>query len=503
MPSRLTRWFPWGRKADPTFRTTVVGMGLGADPLPPNWKVGALTEEGFIRNITVYACVTQIARAVAGIPWVLMERSAGGQKFKARKIMTQAAAWKAWQSGQPFRRKAVEQSELENHPILALMDKPNPRQSGQEFFEALAGYVMLAGNSYDSFVGADTGPKAGQVDEMYLLRPDRTSIVPGDEDQTIAAFVYTVGSARQRFDAANVWHARLFHPTSDFYGLSPLQVAMRTVALDNEMAKWNHRLMSNEARPSGALVTASQLLPDVRERMNLELRDEFAGSMNAHRPLLLEGGVDWKELSLSPAELDFLASSKYNTVRICATYGVPPELVGDSEHKTYNSFPEARSSFYHETVLPFMDRIRDGLNAHLVPRFGSDRLFLDYDRDQIEAIQEDQAKLWGRLERATWLTFNEKRRATGYDDIDGGDELAPAGAPPPAAPPVSMASRQVFEASAVQAADEVIALLEKAQVLTRAQRSKQEALRKRLVAFYQAQGPKLAAHIAAKIREAA
>jgi HK97 family phage portal protein len=124
--------------------------------------------------------------------------------------------------------------------------------------------------------------------------------------------------------------------------------------------------------------------------------------------------------------MDWLEGRKMSRVEICNVFQVPPELIGIQDQKTYSNYQEARKAFYTETVLPLMDRLCDDLNNWLVPVFG-DNLILDYDKDEIEALQEDREKVWTRVQNANWLTVNEKRSATGYEEIDGGDVvLVPA-----------------------------------------------------------------------------
>src|SRR5690606_2775153 len=121
------------------------------------------------------------------------------------------------------------------------------------------------------------------------------------------------------------------------------------------------------------------------KRIKKQLRERWSGARNAGLPQLLEGGLDVKVLSLSPSELDWIKSDINQGRKIAIALGVPPELLGDSTNKTYANYQEARAAFYHETILPLMDELRDELNNWLTPMFG-DNLYLDYDRDEIEAL---------------------------------------------------------------------------------------------------------------------
>jgi HK97 family phage portal protein len=382
-----------------------------------------MTREGFERNVTVYACVMEIARAVAGVPWCLYQvRGGRGGKVDGRrvvKLLSFAGATKAAAGGY---RKAIERAEVEEHPLLKLLERPNPMQGGGAFVEMAAAFLTLHGNSYIEHAA----PKAGPPRELWILRPDRVTVKVGNaKDGYIVGYAYgdnPDGPNVQLFKPEQVLHMRMFSAGDDVYGLSPLMVAARSVDSDNEAQKWNWSLLKNSGRPASAFTYEKFLGPEQVEQLRSEIRKSHAGAANAGRPMILHGGLDYKQLSLTPAEAEWLNSRKMSKLEICQAFGVPGELIGDTDHKTYQNYREARSAFYQETVLPFLDRFRDDLNNWLTPRFG-EGLRLDYDKDQIEALQEDQTQLWQRVEQSTVLTINEKRAALGYDDLPNGDEL--------------------------------------------------------------------------------
>src|SRR5690606_9987466 len=198
------------------------------------------------------------------------------------------------------------------------------------------------------------------------------------------------------------------------------------VAVDthNAAAAWNKALLDNAARPSGALVysgpEASVLAEDQYQRLKRELSDEYQGAKHAGRPMLLEGGLDWKAMSLSPKDMDFL-EAKHNAAReIALAFGVPPMLLGIPGDNTYANYQEANRAFYRGTVLPVAARIGAALSQWLAPAYGG-ALRLAVDADRIEALSADRAALWARVTAAPFLTLNEKRIATGYAPVEGGD----------------------------------------------------------------------------------
>ncbi len=376
----------------------------------------ALAREGFMQNAIVHRAVKLVAENAACCAFLLYEGAL----------------------------------ERDRHPLLDLIARPNPRQNGAALFEALYSYLLLSGNAYleavaldggrdgygssDSGVGNSGAGHAGgyQVRELYCLRPDRMRVVPG-ADGWADAYEYTAAGRGVRFDQnapplPPILHLTAFNPLDDHYGLSPLEAAAVAVDTHNAAARWNKALLDNAARPSGALVYSGPegaVLSDSQfERLKRELEDTYQGALNAGRPLLLEGGLDWKAMSLSPKDMDFMEAKHTAAREIALAFGVPPMLLGIPGDNTYANYQEANRVFWRSTVLPLASRTACALAQWLAPVFGAS-LTLAVDTDRIEALAADRAALWERVTRAPFLTVNERRAAVGYSPIDGGDRLEP------------------------------------------------------------------------------
>ncbi|HEU5017540.1 MAG TPA: phage portal protein [Pseudolabrys sp.] len=352
----------------------------------------ALTREGFCRNAIVYRAVRLIAESVGSLSFVLYENA----------------------------------REHSTHPLLDLIARPNPRHDGPAFFDSVATHLLLAGNAYVEAV-ATVGDGAPQVRELYALRPDRMKVAPGP-DGWPQAYEYTVGGRTVRFaqDAAQppILHLTLINPLDDYYGLSPLEAAAVAVDTHNAAARWNKALLDNAARPSGALVYSGAdgfLLSEAQfERLKNELERQYQGAVNAGRPLVLEGGLEWKAMSLSPKDMDFMEAKHAAAREIALAFGVPPMLLAIPGDNTYSNYQEANRVFWRQTVLPLAGRIASALTQWLAPSFG-EGLTLAADTDRIEALSADRAALWERVTKAPFLTVNEKRAATGYGAVQDGD----------------------------------------------------------------------------------
>ena len=352
----------------------------------------ALAREGYLTNAIVHRAVRLIAENAASCGFLLYE---GAQ-------------------------------EQEAHPLLQLLSRPNARQDGASFFETLYAHMLLAGNAYVEAVAL-----GDEVRELYTLRPDRMKVVPG-HDGWAEAYEYSVAGRSVRFDqlASNVppiLHLTFFHPLDDHYGLAPVEAAAVALNTHNSASAWNKALLDNAARPSGALVYSGPegaVLSDQQfDRLKRELTDTYQGAVNAGRPLLLEGGLDWRAMSLTPKDMDFLDAKNSAAREIALAFGVPPMLLGIPGDNTYANFQEANRVFWRQTVLPLASRVGGAIAHWLSPQFG-EGLRIVVDSDRIDALASDRAALWDRIANAPFLTLNEKREATGYAPVEDGNRLA-------------------------------------------------------------------------------
>ena len=162
----------------------------------------------------------------------------------------------------------------------------------------------------------------------------------------------------------DVIHVRSFNPLDDHYGMGCLGVAAPGIAIHNAAARWNKALLDNAARPSGALVydpgDGSALSADQFDRLKAEMEAGFAGTGNAGRPMLLEGGLKWQALSLSPADMDFVGLKATAAREIALAFGVPPMLLGLPGDATYANYREANRALWRLTVLPLADTLWRG-----------------------------------------------------------------------------------------------------------------------------------------------
>jgi HK97 family phage portal protein len=319
--------------------------------------------------------------------------------------------------------------ELETHPLLDLMKRPNPFESRQELLTRLYSFLLLSGNVY-----IEPNLLDGQIRELFVLRPDRMTITPGVRGYP-AKYTYTVGQTKVEFPVTGgprsllpILHIKEFHPTDDSYGLSPVEPAAYSIDVHNQSNVFSKALLDNMARPSGALVYSGgesgteALSDDQFTRLKTELEEKYQGAKNAGRPLLLEGGLDWKEMSLAPKDMEYTEAKNQSARDIALSFGVPPQLLGIPGDNTYTNYSQAVRALYRQTVIPLVSHVCGDLTSFLQPVYG-DNFEVLTDLDSLEALADEREALWKRVNESKVLTVDEKREAIGYDKYDRDPEV--------------------------------------------------------------------------------
>ena len=346
----------------------------------------SLVKNGFQGNPVGFRVVKLIAEAAAALPLILQDAE---RRYEA-------------------------------HPVLDLVRRPNAAQGRADLFEALYAQLLLSGNGYLEAV-----PGVGRIPgELHVLRSDRMSLVPGADGWPVA-YDYSVGGRKHRFDMTGpvqpICHIRSFHPQDDHYGLSPMQAAAVAVDVHSSASAWSKALLDNAARPSGAIVYkgpegAGALSPDQYDRLVGELEANHQGARNAGRPMLLEGGLDWKPMGFSPSDMEFHETKLSAAREIAIAFGVPPMLIGIPGDATYANYQEANRAFYRLTVLPLVAKVAAAV-SHWLEGFTGAAVELRPDLDQVPALAVERDQQWARVGAADFLTQAEKRAILGLPPL--------------------------------------------------------------------------------------
>lgn len=350
-----------------------------------NRNYEAFADEGYKKNVIAFQAINKKAKAVAQIPWVL---------------------------------KSPDDKEITNSPVLEALKTPNPAQSFKEWLEATVGFYCISGNNY----WEKTKSTRGDPLEFYTLRPDRMTVKCG-ADGMPQMFSYKVNTegVEWKVEEGLIRHIKTFNPLDDIYGMSPIEAGAFSIDQHNESNKWLQGLLQNGASPSGMLINESEMSDDQFNRLKAEIDEKYSGGNNAGRPMLLEGGLKWQQLGMSPQNMSII-ESKYTSARdIALALEVPPLLLNIQGDSTYSNYKEARLAFYEETVIPLAQLLVDEFND-----WNQDSLrgnLFELDLNKIPAMIDKRMLLWDMADKSTDLTINERRELKGYDPIDGGDTV--------------------------------------------------------------------------------
>lgn len=346
----------------------------------------ALISEGFRKNIIVYRCVTLIAKSVASIKPIIHECG----------------------------------KEVTDHPAIKIFKTPNHLHSWESFAEGVISYLLLYGNTYMKPIYIDTQCP----EEIYSLNP-RNIEIKRLKNGHPNEYIYSANDKKLRIPENEIIHLKFFNPFDELQGMSPLSAAIKSIDQHNAISNHNISILQNGGRPSGCLMVknyTSPLSKEQREYLQNELRESYQGTKNSGKILLLEGDFEWKEMGLSPKDMDFNTGKKLAAREIAEAFSVPPVLVGIEEDATFSNYKEARFHFWEDTVIPLAEYFFNELDKNILKKI-SKSLNLTYNKNDIHALIPRREAFWNQITNANFLTINEKRKALGYPPIKGGDKI--------------------------------------------------------------------------------
>lgn len=366
------------------------------------WSISGykkFASDAYMKNVIAHRSIAMIANSAASVPFKLFKQS------------------------KPSRLP------LNDHPILNLLRQPNPIQNKEEFMESIYAYKQIAGNAYILAVCSNANvPK-----ELYVLRPDHITVVPG-ENFIPKSYLYQVGDKKIEFPVnplngrSLILHIKNFHPLSNWYGLSSIEAASYSIDQHNQAGEWNQSLLQNGARPSGAIVVKGEggnhgnLTDQQYGKLKELIDDTFSGPHNAGRPIILEGGLDWREMSMSPKDMDYIESKHSSARDIALALGMPPQLIGIPGDNTYANLQEARLALWEQTIIPVIENVVGNLSLWLSTFYGTE-YELSFTTDEVSALTLRKEALYNRLENCRFMTINEKRQMIGLGPIENGNQL--------------------------------------------------------------------------------
>lgn len=360
-------------------------LSFGLSGRPASWTENPVEQVRHYRQ-WVYAAVRAIAHRIAGTEL----------RFYARG---------------PDRTEPLEDPD---HPVVRLFEHVNPCQTRFGLWAETITFLELTGNAY--WYVAENG--LGVPAEIWVIPSQYMRVVP-DERTFVRGYRCSYGAREVWFERREVVHLKYPSPISPWYGRGPLQAAASSVDSHEKLkqAEWNafdHGVLSDLS-----LETDQQLTPAAAERLRTQLQQKFAGPGNAGRPIVLEGGLKARPISLSPREMAFTQSARVLRDEILAIFGVPAAVAGLSEDVNRSVAEAMDAIFARYCIEPKLRLIEAQINQDLLPRFDR-RLICRF----APVVPEDRAHERADMEanlRYGVTTINEERRRQGREPVSWGD----------------------------------------------------------------------------------
>lgn len=396
----------------------------------------AYVEDGYELNPDVYSVVNGITKAASAVPPVVQIVKNEAKALKYKKLASTNRD-KAKQSTidnlLELKNQAFDEVHDEKDPLYKLMTRPNPLQGYPEWYENMKGFQLITGNAYTHYVQLGDGT----VGEMWVMPSQFTKIVadPTYESLIKGYIIDMYGQDGHQLPAETVVHWKYWNPDYDsvgshLYGMSPLKAARRSIRLGNDGDMALSKALKNGGASGVVYPTdpdLEQLTPMQRSQLENYLRD-MQGPSNYKSWLVSSVKLGFEKFGIPPVDLEIIEAGKMTQRDICNVFNFPSELLNDPDNKTNANKEQSRKQLYMDNVIPELTRDYSELNRSLVPLFNEatgKKYHLDFDVQAIDALNKDNSEKVDWLNKAWWLTADEKRMEMGYQPVGDNNRYIP------------------------------------------------------------------------------
>lgn len=355
-----------------------------------------VNERSAMQMTAVYSCVRILSEAVAGLPLHLYQYTDKSSKEKA----------------------------IDNPLYFLLHDEPNTEMTSFVFRETLMTHLLLWGNAYSQIIRNGKGEVVG----LYPLMPDRMTVNRDEKGRLYYEYMVSSDDAKTlkdgtvRLSPYDVLHI-LGLGFDGLVGYSPIAMAKNAIGLAIAAEEYGSKFYANGATPSGILEYPGTVKePDkVRESWNAG----FGGSSNAHKIAVLEEGMKYTPISISPNEAQFLETRKFQINEIARIFRVPPHMVGDLEKSSFSNIEQQSLEFVKYTLEPWLVRWEQAMQRSLIPQDDKSKYFIKFNVDGLlRGDYQSRMQGYATARQNGWMSANDIRELENLDRIpaeDGGD----------------------------------------------------------------------------------
>ena len=326
-----------------------------ADTQWTTWTLDKAVTDGYVSCGWVHKAVSLIARNASTVPFVVKNSD----------------------------------NEIEyGHPLTKLLLNPHPFLNRLQFYELLHQWLQLSGNAYLYKI-----TDSRQLAELYPISPDRIKPKESTDNLTFTeGYVLKkngIYSKSSDFENDEIIHFNLTNPANPIMGISPLEAASKSVDLDNAQQNWNTGTMQNRGVVDSVFTFDRDLDKQQSESIMARIMSKFSSTFSRRQPLVLGSGAKYTRLSLTPAEVDFIESRKFNMSEIFIIFGIPPQLGGSEAASTYNNFSWALRVFWETTLIPLINGMATQFNNSFKDVL-ENGYYIAADYTNVEALKDNE-----------------------------------------------------------------------------------------------------------------
>ena len=303
-----------------------------------------------------------------------------------------------------------ERNQITDHSLLRLLDYANEFQTGQEIIELTQLHMDLAGKAYWYL---PKNPR-GLPGEVWVMPPHQMQIIPS-RTNFIAGYTYRLGGETIPFKTDEILRFSMPDPLNPYGGIGYARAL--AVELDSEQYAgiWNKNFFRNSARPDGYIKYEETLTEDEFEKLRIQWQQQHGGLNRAHKTGILDGGAEYKQISISQKDMDFAQLRKQVRENQLFAFGMPLSVMGITENVNRANAEAGDYTFARWIVKPRLTRLKNKLNEQLVPRYGKG-IELDFDEVVPETIEQKKGLAESGI-KAGYMLIDEARKLCGLDPL--------------------------------------------------------------------------------------
>lgn len=419
----------------PNSRTMTVPTYAGQAGIGSNGSFMSFAQQGYAKNEIVFSAIELLATSAAE-PHIIGRRwRRASPSMKPQQAQMAVIEHDRYLAGMGIPNRAGLKTrnailvrngfvvEVFDHPLIKILNNPNPMMSRGQLWSTVVMDLKLAGNAYLLKARYQGGILDGAVGELWRLRPDRVRVRV--ENGQFTGYDYIVGQDKQFFPREDIIHFKTRNPFDDYYGMPPLMAFSQRIDIDNYMRGFLKTFFERGGTgPGSVLAIDGDMAGDDKDETRERFERQFGGNGGWHRMLILDNAknVTWTQLGLNRGLRDALPKEidAVNEARLAMAFGIPGSILGlliGYESSSYANKRQDWQTLWDITMTPLLSDLDDVLNLSLVPEFsGIDEVM--FDLSDIRALQEDEDKMHARARSnvgsGLW-TWEEGRIVTGMD----------------------------------------------------------------------------------------